>query len=56
MDLLTRNSHAKRYSCRIVGPWERSQQMDIVYLLILAALYASTHWVVRAISRLGGDE
>lgn len=30
--------------------------MDAIYLLILAALYAVTHWVTSAISRLGGVE
>ena len=28
--------------------------MDVVYLLILAALYAATHWLVWALGRLGG--
>jgi len=27
--------------------------MDIVYLSILAALYAATHWLVWALGRLG---
>jgi len=30
--------------------------MDAVYLVIIVALYAATHWVVRAVSRLGGEE
>jgi len=30
--------------------------MDAVYLVIIAALYAVTYWLVRAVSRLGGDE
>lgn len=30
--------------------------MDAVYLVIIAALYAATHWLVRAVSRLGGEE
>ena len=29
---------------------------DAIFLLIIGALYAVTHWVVRAISRLGGIE
>jgi len=27
--------------------------MDAAYLLILAALYAATHWLVWALGRLG---
>ena len=30
--------------------------MDALYLGILAALYAATHWLVRALSRLEGGE
>jgi len=30
--------------------------MDIVFILIIIALYAITHWVVWAVSRLGGVE
>ena len=30
--------------------------MDAVYLVIIAALYAATHWLVTAVSRLGGEE
>jgi len=30
--------------------------MDAVYLAIIAALYAVTHWLVKAVSRLGGEE
>lgn len=30
--------------------------MDAVYLVIIVALYAVTHWVVKAVSRLGGEE
>ena len=30
--------------------------MDAVYLVIIAALYAATHWLVKAVSRLGGEE
>jgi len=29
--------------------------MDAVYLAIIAALYAATHWLVKAICRLGGE-
>jgi hypothetical protein len=28
--------------------------MDAVYLVIILVLYAATHWLVRAVSRLGG--
>jgi len=30
--------------------------MDILFVLIIVALYAVTHWLVRALSRLGGVE
>jgi hypothetical protein len=29
--------------------------MDAVYLGIIAVLYAATHWLVKAVSRLGGE-
>ena len=30
--------------------------MDAVFILIIIGLYAATHWVTRAVSRLGGVE
>jgi hypothetical protein len=30
--------------------------MDSVFIVVILALYALTHWVTRAISRLGGIE
>jgi hypothetical protein len=30
--------------------------MDAVFILIIIALYATTHWLVAAVSRLGGIE
>jgi hypothetical protein len=27
--------------------------MDAVYIVILVVLYAATHWLVKAVSRLG---
>jgi hypothetical protein len=30
--------------------------MDAVFMLIIIALYASTHWLIVAVSRLGGTE
>ena len=30
--------------------------MDILFILIILALYASTHWLIWALSRLGGLE
>jgi len=27
--------------------------MDVVFILIIVALYAVTHWVTRALSKLG---
>lgn len=29
--------------------------MDIVFILVIAGLYAVSHWVVWALSRLGGE-
>jgi hypothetical protein len=30
--------------------------MDVVFILIIAALFGITYWLVRALSRLGGME
>jgi hypothetical protein len=30
--------------------------VDIVFLLVIAALYAVTHWIIWAIARLGDLE
>jgi hypothetical protein len=30
--------------------------MDLIYILIIVALYAATHWLVWALTRLGGVE
>ena len=30
--------------------------MDAVYVVIIIVLYAVTHWLVKAVSRLGGEE
>jgi hypothetical protein len=30
--------------------------VDFIFLLVLIVLYAATHWLVAAISRLGGLE
>jgi hypothetical protein len=30
--------------------------MDVVFILIIIALYATTQWLVTAVSRLGGIE
>ena len=29
--------------------------MDIVFILVMAGLYAATHWLAWALSRLGGE-
>ncbi len=29
--------------------------MDIVFILVIAGLYAASHWIAWAISRLGGE-
>jgi hypothetical protein len=30
--------------------------VDVIFIIALVALYALTHWIVRALSRLGGIE
>jgi hypothetical protein len=30
--------------------------VDVIFIITIIALYALTHWVVRALSRLGGIE
>ena len=30
--------------------------MDVIFILIIIGLYAATHWVARAVSRLGSIE
>jgi hypothetical protein len=30
--------------------------MDFIFIVIIVALYASTHWLAWALSRLGGLE
>jgi hypothetical protein len=30
--------------------------MDAIFIIVVVALYAVTHWIVRALSRLGGVE
>ena len=35
---------------------EGGSTMDIVFILIIVALYAGTHWLIWALSRLGGVE
>jgi hypothetical protein len=30
--------------------------MDFVFILVIVALYAGTHWLTWALSRLGGVE
>jgi hypothetical protein len=30
--------------------------MDLIFILIIVVLYASTHWLIWALSRLGGVE
>jgi hypothetical protein len=30
--------------------------MDVIFILILVGLYAGTHWLTWALSRLGGAE
>jgi hypothetical protein len=37
-------------------PFEEERPVDIVFIIAVIALYAVTHWIVRALSRLGGVE
>jgi hypothetical protein len=30
--------------------------VDLIYVLVLAALYAATHWLIAAVARLGSRE
>ena len=30
--------------------------MDLIYVLVLVALYAATRWLITAVARLGGLE
>ncbi len=30
--------------------------MDAVYLVTIVVLYAATHWLVKAVTRLGGGK
>lgn len=30
--------------------------MDLIYLLLLICLYGTTHWLVRAVGRLGDKQ
>lgn len=30
--------------------------MDLIFILIIGVLYAATHWLTWALSRLGGAE
>jgi hypothetical protein len=30
--------------------------MDLVFILLIVALYGATHWLIWALSRLGGVE
>jgi len=30
--------------------------MDAIFIIVVIALYAVTHWIIRALSRLGGVE
>jgi hypothetical protein len=47
---------AKRACGRGAGSKERGGSgVDVVYILIIVALYGASHWIVRAISRLEGE-
>jgi hypothetical protein len=33
----------------------RRRQVDAVFVVLTLVLYATTHWLVRALGKLGGD-
>jgi len=37
-------------------PFEEERPVDALFIIVVIALYAVTHWIVRALSRLGGVE
>ena len=39
-----------------VCPATEEALVDIVFVLVVLALYAATHWIVWAVSRLGACE
>jgi len=57
-------SRPRRSLVRILGPRtgklltrnKKGGRMDIVFVVVIVALYGVTHWVTAAISRLGGIE
>ena len=36
--------------------WARTVFVDAIFIIAVIVLYALTHWIVRALSRLGGIE
>jgi hypothetical protein len=38
------------------GCLEEELPVDAIFVVAVVALYAVTHWIVRALSRLGGVE
>jgi|tagenome__1003787_1003787.scaffolds.fasta_scaffold20608173_2 hypothetical protein len=44
------------FSRRANGAVPTLQGMDLIFILIIAVLYAATHWLTWALSRLGGVE
>jgi hypothetical protein len=44
----------RRVDCASAEPQE--PVVDIIFILIIVALYAGTHWLIWALSRLGGVE
>ena len=55
--ILTTRSRGQKYT-RMAGvcPATEEALVDIVFVLVVLALYAATHWVVWAVSRLGACE
>jgi hypothetical protein len=38
------------------GCLQEKRPVDAIFIVTVVALYAVTHWIVRALSRLGGVE
>jgi len=43
--------HAAAVALSPEGGWA----VDIIFILLIAGLYAASHWIAWAISRLGGE-
>jgi hypothetical protein len=49
------SAHARRATLTVLSAGLRRSGVDIVFILVIAGLYAASHWIAWAISRLGSD-